>query len=227
VVPDLEVSPLRYVNEGFAMTGSFEWMELQTLTSDINASRSRLAAARASKDNRLTRAIEAEITAAEARRDQLLAHITSHLADAEEAAPKAEATEATDSAPAASPVEEALPDEDNAEQPSGELVDETPEHDIVASATAPKADRVEGGSIVWDQLTPSDIERAQNDIGVRRAEILARHAEELKSLEADQAELESLERAIDAFLRRFNAPAPEADVVKLGEERELRVQNRG
>src|SRR5260370_37717959 len=65
---------------GFAM-GSFEWMELQTLTSDINPSRSRLAQARSSKDHRLIRLLEAEIAAAEARRDRLLAHITTHLAD--------------------------------------------------------------------------------------------------------------------------------------------------
>src|SRR5579872_6264705 len=60
--------------------GSFEWMELQTLTSDINAARSRLTAARANKDNRLIRVLEVEITEAEARRDRLLASITTNLA---------------------------------------------------------------------------------------------------------------------------------------------------
>ena len=40
---------------------SYEWMELQTLTSDIAASRSRLVAARSAKDNRLARVLEQEI----------------------------------------------------------------------------------------------------------------------------------------------------------------------
>ena len=53
---------------------SFEWMELQTLTSDITAARSRLAAARSRKDHRVIRVLEEEIAAAEARRARLLAH---------------------------------------------------------------------------------------------------------------------------------------------------------
>jgi hypothetical protein len=34
--------------------------------------------------------------------------------------------------------------------------------------------------------------------------MLARHAEELKALEADQAELDMLEQAIKEFVRKFN-----------------------
>src|SRR5229473_8001542 len=67
-----------------------------------------------------------------------------------------------------------------------------------------KADSVEGGTIVWDQLKPSDIERVKNEIGTRRAEMLARHAEELKELEAEQSQLETLEQAIEMFLRKAN-----------------------
>src|ERR1700722_7801497 len=58
---------------------SFEWMELQTLASDITNSRSRLAIARTRGDQRAGRALEAEITTAEARRAKLLANITSSL----------------------------------------------------------------------------------------------------------------------------------------------------
>src|SRR5205085_6381300 len=114
----------RDVNEGFAM-GSFEWMELQTLTSDINASRSRLAAARANKDNRLVRMLEAEITAAEQRRDNLLAHITTNLAGGAEPAqnqPAAKAAEAGEPAaaidgPAAETgADEPVPEEQPAEE---------------------------------------------------------------------------------------------------------------
>ena len=77
---------------------------------------------------------------------------------------------------------------------------------------------------MWDQLTPNDIERAKNEIEERRAEMLARHAEELKGLDADQSQLETLEQAIASFLRKFNLPSPESAVVKLDEARELRQQ---
>ena len=73
----------------------------------------------------------------------------------------------------------------------------------------------------WDQLKPSDITRAKEDLVTRRAEMVARHAEELRGLEADQAELDGLEQAITAFLQKFNSPAG-AGVVKLDAERELR-----
>ena len=76
---------------------------------------------------------------------------------------------------------------------------------------------------MWDQLKPSDIARAKAELGERRAEMLARHAGELKALETDQNQLETLEQAIDSFLRKFN-PSPEGAVVKLDQERELRQQ---
>jgi hypothetical protein len=59
---------------------------------------------------------------------------------------------------------------------------------------------------VWDQLKPSDIERVKAELGTRRAEMLARHAEELKELDAEQGQLETLEQAIDMFLRKANRP---------------------
>jgi hypothetical protein len=58
---------------------------------------------------------------------------------------------------------------------------------------------------VWDQLTPSDLDRAKTELDTRRVEMLARHAEELKGLEVDQTQLEALEQAITAFLHKFNA----------------------
>ena len=205
--------------------GSFEWMELQTLTSDINASRSRLAAARANKDNRLIRVLEAEITEAEARRDRLLANITTNLAGSGEpaqnppAATEAEAAEPTPAEPAVA--KQASEDEQPAavtseetsdEQVGSESAGEPAEREAPALAQA-TADGAEGGGIVWDQLTPSDIERAQAALGTRREEMLARHAEELKALEVEQAELEGLERAINAFVQRLTktgAPPQEA-----------------
>jgi len=47
----------------------------------------------------------------------------------------------------------------------------------------------------------SDIERVKRGLATRRAEILARHAEELKALEADESELDAFEKAIATFAR--------------------------
>ena len=74
---------------------------------------------------------------------------------------------------------------------------------------------------MWDQLKPSDIERAKQNLVTRRDDMLARHAEDLRGLEADAAQLDALEQAIAAFLQKFNAPA-EAGIVKLDQQRELR-----
>jgi hypothetical protein len=203
--------------------GSFEWMELQTLTSDINASRSRLTAARANKDSRLIRILEAEITEAEARRDRLLTSITTNLTDPGEAAQSPPETQAPDAAVPASVNEEPVATdggaaaaaveataEGPAEQVAGEPDERPAEEDREAPVVAAGGDSVEGGMIVWDQLTPGDIQRALAAIGDRRAEMLARHAEELKSLEVEQTELEGLEKAIDAFVRRLNKAEPAA-----------------
>ncbi len=243
---------------------SFEWMELQTLTSEITAARSRLAAARASKDQARVRALEEEITAAETRRDKLLAHISTDLASDQQPAARAAAMQAAaeaglpEPAVAEPPAEEGAGKKRRAEPVAAEPVageSASPESAVeqtaagkpvavepiapepvaaateiqpiataaASSAPAPKPDSVEGGIMAWDQLTPSDIERAKHEIGVRRAEMLARHAEELKALEGDQAQLEVLEQAIDAFAKKFAKGA----VVKLEAERELRQQGGG
>ena len=205
---------------------SFEWMELQTLTSDINASRSRLAQARSSKDQRLIRALETEIATAEGRRDRLLSHISTHLAGTPDAAAEA-APQGNAAAPVAA--DEAPPEAAAAPMPA-----EPPEPPVGRFPSSPPAaveDRnVEGDIVVWEQLTPGDIERAQSQIGVRRAEMLARHSDELKALETEQSELETLEQAVRMFVQRFKPDATAATapgIVKLGEERELRAQGRG
>ena len=61
--------------------------------------------------------------------------------------------------------------------------------------------------IMWERLTPEDVERAKHELERRRIKTLARHAEELNSLEADGTELDSLEQAIDLFMRKFGAIA--------------------
>ncbi len=212
---------------------SFEWMELHALTSEINASRTRLSAARVNKDSRLARVLEEEIAGAEQRRTRLLAHITTHLASVPEGSPPAEAIEEANPGQALAQIEE-IADQAAAEQPLAEIGDRSIGSAAPSPAAAiPQADN-SGGIIVWDQLSFGDIERETNQLGVRRAEMLARHAEELKALEVDQTQLDALEQAIEAFVRRFGPSSPEdaqqsapgSAIVVLGEERESRLQGR-
>lgn len=282
---------------------SFEWVELETLTSDIEAARSRLTEARKRNNQGAVGRLEVEITRAEKRRSDLLAHISTSVASADPAPPPT-AREAAGSRQAAAPAAEAVPDEeppgdtasapepdplpkakdganspevsapaaeavqveadgaqspgetagapepdplpkakddagsrqasapaaeallgdDDGEQPSPDSVDRIVAGGAASSAAALKAGGIGGGNIMWNQLTPSDLERAKNELGERRVEMLARHAEELKGLDADQNQLETLEQAIASFLQKFNSSSPESAVVKLDEERELRQQ---
>jgi hypothetical protein len=206
--------------------GSFEWMELQTLTSDIAHARGRLATARKNKDIRRARTLEEEIAAAEGRREHLLAHITTNLVGAPPGALATQGIEGAEPEQSVADMVDAVHCEPEEERQPLELVDP-----VVASGEPPPAvtaptDSAEGGNIVWEQLTPNDIERARNELGVRRAELLARHAEELKGLDADQSQIETLEQAIAAFATKFNL-APAADIVQLDDQRGLRHQGRG
>jgi hypothetical protein len=88
------------------------------------------------------------------------------------------------------------------------------------------AHRLEGVVAVWDQLTRADVERVKRELGVRRAEILSRHAEELRALDAAQSEIDAFEQTIDAFARKFNIAGGEV-VVPFEGDRNSRGQSRG
>jgi len=60
---------------------------------------------------------------------------------------------------------------------------------------------------MWDLLNKTDIEQARQDLKLRRAEILRRHAEEGQKLDADRLELETLYRLVDIFVEKFAKPA--------------------
>ena len=71
---------------------------------------------------------------------------------------------------------------------------------------------------MWDRLTAADIEKAKRGLAQRRSELLARHAEELKALDAEQSEIDIIEQSIGVFARKFNlAGGPK--VVPLDAER--------
>ena len=62
---------------------------------------------------------------------------------------------------------------------------------------------VKGVAEVWETITRADLERAKTKLAHSRAEMLRRHAEELKALDAEQVEIESLEQLISIFARTY------------------------
>jgi hypothetical protein len=200
---------------------TFEWMELQTLTGEITTARSRLAVARSERDYNLVRILEDEIAAAEQRRAHFVSHLTTHLAANPEGGPPAEAVGGSASSPLQAAAEEPLLLD------RVDAVNERPEpvHRIGAEGVS-VALRAQQDRGAWDQLARCDLDRARSEIGRQRAEMRARHAQELRALDADQSELETLERAIAAFAQKFNLSSGSGAVVKLDEEREVRLQGR-
>ena len=76
---------------------------------------------------------------------------------------------------------------------------------------------------MWDKLTRADVERAKQGLAARRSELLARHAEELKALDAEQTEIDVIERAIGAFASKFKIGGG-AEVVPFDTERSSHSQ---
>ena len=102
----------------------------------------------------------------------------------------------------------------------------------VVEAEESKGDGVTGGQVAvethravtpgmaWGELTAVDVQRAKDDVNLRRTETLARHAAELSALDADCAEVDTLEQAIVSFIGKFTPPS--AEVVPRKQERNLR-----
>ena len=247
---------------------SFEWMELQGLTNDIELSRSRLIEARRHGDRGRARALGEEIAQAEKSRLKLLAHISTNIVTTPEPASKTtegpgfrqavaavakaepkkteekpaagepasapepilppKPREGASSRHASTPPAEAVPDEGAGQPPPGETASNS-EPPLLRKATeaadfcptSAKTDSVAERIVVWDQLTPSDIQRAQNELSVRRAEVLVRHTEDLRELDAEQDQLETLEHAIDALLSKINRSSPATSAVKIDQGGQL------
>ena len=77
-----------------------------------------------------------------------------------------------------------------------------------SSATCASADDSGGAQTGWDRLTLEDIAGVKRALATRRADALARHAEELKKLDAEQAEIEAIELAINSFAKRYGHGTP-------------------
>ena len=82
--------------------------------------------------------------------------------------------------------------------------------ELVASETSPAPAQpvlalhtLEGDNSAGNLLDPSDLEHAKRELQARRAQVFARQAAELQAQDADAAEIEVLEQAIDAFVCQF------------------------
>jgi hypothetical protein len=61
----------------------------------------------------------------------------------------------------------------------------------------------EVAAVAWDRVTSSEVELMKRLLNIYRSELLAQHAEELRALDAQQAEVEALERSINAFAEKY------------------------
>jgi hypothetical protein len=70
---------------------------------------------------------------------------------------------------------------------------------------------------MWHELKPADFQRARHVLNLRRADTLrhhaaellelqARHAEDIKALDAKYAEIDALERIVAEFVREIKPP---------------------
>ena len=183
----------------------FEWMELETLSSEITHTQSRLDAARATKNLGLVQLLERELADALKRRAQVLADITKGLGF-------------TGHEPKLVPKPVRQAEKEPVKQQSAEEI-----HPQLVNATAPDDPDIsrnteKGANVMWEKLTAADLERVKRGLVTRRSEMLARHAEELKSLETEQTEIDAIEKAIAAFAQKFNLTST-AEVIPLEGER--------
>src|SRR5690349_9745130 len=143
----------------------FEWMELETLSSEITQTQTRLDAARATKNLGLVQLLERELADALKRRAQVLANITKGLGYT---GPQPKLVPKPGRQPTQQPIILQPPVEKAAPQ-------------TIAAGAEPNrsANRSKGADFMWDKLTAGDLERVKRGLATRRSEILARHAEEL------------------------------------------------
>ena len=184
----------------------FEWVQLETLSAEITHLQSRIAAARGTKNYGLVQLLETDLAAAMERRSRVLADISAGLSNASPVGTR----------PIGAPAQERQPEEAPGKQESAGSIETNVSHQLPAehSSETPSAT---GDLEVWDKLTAADLERVKSGVATRRAEMLARHAEELQALESEQAEIDAVEKAIAMFTQKFKITS--AEIVSLGGER--------
>jgi len=190
----------------------FEWMELETLSNEIAHTQSRLDAARATKNLGLVHLLEREIADAAKRRAQVLSDITNGLGVGRAARPKPQLVTVAADQPER-PVAQPQPSAPVVPQQSAERV-----KPLSLNEPPTNPDETNGVTAMWDKLTATDLDRVKRGLTTRRSEMLARHAEELRMLEAEQTEIDVIEKAIAAFAQKFKLTSS-AEVVPLEGER--------
>lgn len=184
----------------------FDWVELESLSTAVTHLQSRVEAARATKNYGLVQLLEKDLAAAIERRSRVLADITAGISNAPQAGAR----------PLKLPAQGPQPEEpDGKQEPAGS--NETNVSHNPASTSSPENRGKRGNLEMWDKLTAADVERVKRGVATRRAEMLARHAEELKALETEQAEIDTVEKAIALFTQKFKVGS--AEIVPLGGER--------
>jgi hypothetical protein len=193
---------------------SFEWLEFETLSREVADLEDQLREAKTTKNHGRWQILEPQLAWAKERREKALEAITRHAAST-----------ATVQAPYAS--EPNLPPRPVAVEgpPAPVESQRVMEQRIITTiketlpALSPSF-HLEGACKMWDRLTPAHLNQAQQDLAHRREEMLARHAEELQTIEAEEEHIETLRRAIETFLGKFAQQGPEAEVVQLTQKRE-------
>src|SRR6476659_6487307 len=161
----------------------FEWVELETSSAEVAHLQSRIDAARTTKNYGLVQLLEREIGAATERRARVLADITKGLGNALPIGRQ----------PKELPVPERQPEQPEEEQEI-DINNETIPVNNAPSAKPAVTTGTTGDLIMWDKVTADDLENVKRGVATRRAEMLARHAGELKALETEQAEIDAVEK---------------------------------
>jgi hypothetical protein len=132
----------------------FEWMELETLSSEIAHSQSRLDAARRTKNHGLVNLLQREIAEAAERRARVLADITKGLGVVGHARS------------ASSPVQmqKIEPQEARGAQQQDEQVVALTGTALASSEPTLSPDPTKGVDTVWDKLTRADVERVKQGL---------------------------------------------------------------
>ena len=185
-----------------------EWVELETLSTEVAHLQSRIEAERAARNYGKVRLLEQEMAEVSERRSRVLVDITSGLTDA----PPSEHQ------PTTIPAKEAESTGAKPKNRSAPNVDAPAATNPTSRAPARRTDLAE--DTTREKLTAADFERIKSGLATRRSEMLARHAEELKGFEAQQRKIDAIEKVIAAFTHKFKL-ASSAELLPFDGERAL------
>ena len=74
---------------------------------------------------------------------------------------------------------------------------------------------------MWSNITRADLDQAKERLKIRCEETLRRHAEEISDLDAEQADVETLDRMVTEFSRKFKIAAISSSESSGAEEQAL------